>query len=277
MAMATCWNCGARVAGPTCQMCGAAQQAGGAEGPPAYVPGGQPVVSQASMSVRSPQPTAGSDYASGSQYQYPSAGQAGGWQGQPPMPGQGGWQGNPQQGYRQQPGYPPPGSQPPSAYQQQQAYRGAQPAGPAVRQRAVLDPMGLVLGLVCGTVGGIIGAIIWAAVLNLTNYNLSLIAVVLGWLVGFAVLLGARGQRHFVLAIVAGAVGLASFFFALYLRVSYWEGLGFTGLPIGNFTSAMSDYLHTNPFNYVYFVLVPLIAAGTTLRTGANRRTVRRR
>lgn len=275
MAMAVCWNCGARVASPTCQMCGAAQQPGGAQG--------QPVMNQASMSVRPPQLAAGNHYAPGGQYPYPPANQVSGWQPQP-QPSQPAWQGQQPpagqagwQNYQPQPGYQQPGSQQPSAYQQQQAAMGMRSAVPAASQTATLNPVALLLGVAGGTVGGLVGGVIWAAVLNLTNYNVYYLAILIGILAGAGVALGARGQNRIVLAVIAAVVGLLTFLVALYLRVSYWERLSFTGLPIGDFTRAMGDYLQTNPINYIFFLGVPLIAAITAFRGLNQRRIVRRR
>ncbi|HEU5367723.1 MAG TPA: hypothetical protein VFU69_04645 [Ktedonobacterales bacterium] len=259
MAMATCWNCGARVAGTTCQMCGAAQQAGGTQDPPASVPGGQPVVSQASMSVRSPQSTS-------SQYPYPPAGQAGGWQGQPSAPGQGGW-----------PGYPPqPSYQPPSAYQQQQAAMGMPPAAPA-GQAAVLA-LPLVLALVGGLVGMVVGALAWAFFLQLTKTNFFLLGVLPGLAVGFGVLIGSGGQRrNLLLALLAGVLGLFAFFLALYFRLGliyanvFGEGSNVFALPVGDYFDALKLYLQDNPINYINFALVPLFAALSAFNGGGRR------
>jgi hypothetical protein len=201
---------------------------------------------------------------------YPPAGQASGWQGyQPP-------------GYQQQ-GYQQPGYQPPSAYQQQQAYLGTPPASPAIGQQGGLDPMGLVLGLAGGLVGGIVGAIIWAFFLQLTKTNFTFLALGLGFLVGLGVLLGARGQRHIVLAVLAGVLGLLSFFLALYFRLSLaladilGEGNSLFALPFGDFFDVLKLYLQDNAINYLYFVLVPLIAAGTAFGGLNQRRSARRR
>ena len=97
--------------------------------------------------------------------------------------------------------------------------------------------------------------------------------ILLGILVGGGVLLGARGQRnHIVLAVLAAVLGLFSFFLALYFRVSlaYADALGSgmnVALPIGDFFDGlMGDYLQTNPINYIFFLVVPLIAGITAFR-----------
>ncbi len=309
MAIATCWNCGAGLNGPRCQWCGAAQTPEAAQGSssrasapqaPAssYGPGAsagqltgwqnqrtiasQPEGWQASptipgqMSGWQAQPPAQG-------YQQPMPGQPGDWQAQPTMasqpggwqasqaaPGQmGGWQSQPLQGYQPSPGYQQPMPGP--------VYPGMQPAASAARPKARSDAASLLLGLVGGLIGGIIGALIWAAILNATNFNISYIAIGLGILVGYGVALGTHGQVTTLPVILAGVLGLLAFFLALYFRVSYWEGYGFAGLPLGDFTSAMGDYLQANPLNYLYFVLVPLMAAGAAYGGQGQRRTARRR
>jgi len=255
-------------------MCGAAQQAGGAEGPPAYAPGGQPVVSQASMSVRPPQPTAGSDYAAGGQYPYPPAGQAGGWQGQPPMPNQGGWQGYQQPGSQPQGGYPPQGYQQPSAYQQQQAYLGAQPAAPTFRSFASAQSVSLgavlPMAFVGGVVAAVVGALVWAFIGHYTN---TVFGFLLGIVVGLGVWLGARGYRHIALAVLAAVLGLCSLLLGIYF-LSSLDFASATGegsanifaLPIDLFLNNLGDFFKAAPILYVYLVVVPLLAAASTYR-----------
>ncbi|HLV97336.1 MAG TPA: hypothetical protein VKT82_01555 [Ktedonobacterales bacterium] len=284
MAMATCWKCGAQVIGPTCQRCGAAQQPG------AGAAQGQPVVGQASMSARSPQPPGGG-YAAGGQYPSPQANQPGGWQGQQPAPGQGAWQTPPPapgqgnwQGYPQQPapGYPQPGYQGPSAYQQQQVAMGGTPAMPGAKQQAPLNPLALLLGLVGGGVAAVIGALAWAFFLELTKTNFYLSGVLLGILVGAGVALGARGQNRFVLAIMGAVLGLLCFFLALYFRLSLatadvlGTGTNLFALPFSDFFDVLKLYLQDNPLNYANFVAVPLLAALTAFNNTLTRRRLRR-
>ena len=266
MAMAVCWNCGARVASPTCQMCGAAQQPGGPQGQPAYAPGGQPVVNQASMSMRPPQPAAGNHYAPGGQYPYPPANQAGGWQAQPPQPSQAGWQGQQQQSGYQQPGY-----QQPSAYQQQQAAMGMgtgfSSAGGA--QAASLVAV-LPMALVGGVIAAVVGALVWAYIGHYAN---TLIGFLLGAVVGLGVWLGARGYRHIALAGLAAVLGLFSLFLGLYFLVSldYADAIGsgsanIFALPIDLFFSHLGDFFSAEPYLYLLLVVVPLLAGATTYR-----------
>jgi hypothetical protein len=64
---------------------------------------------------------------------------------------------------------------------------------------------GLLKALVLGTLGGLVGAALYFGVARLTGYELSLLAIVVGWLAGKGVLLGnghRGGRGHQVLAVV---------------------------------------------------------------------------
>jgi hypothetical protein len=197
--------------------------------------------------------------------------------------------GMPGSGYYQQPGY---GNQP---YQMQGGQpqnvqpgqmMGPQQFAPAMRpapaaSQASLVFLPLVTGLVGGLVGGVVGALIWAAILQLTKYNISFIAIGLGFLVGLGVAFGARGRFHLVLALLAGALGLLSFFLALYFRLGFalsdalGQGLNPFALPFGDFFDVLKIYLSDNPINYIYFILIPFVAIGTAYRYTAGNRSAR--
>ncbi|GEM_PF-2028120 len=306
MAIATCWNCGAGLNGPKCQWCGAVQTPEAAQGssssrasaPQAPASSYGPGASAGQLTGWQNQRTMASQpgdwqvsptipgQMGGWQAQQPTPGQMGDWQVQPTMasqpggwqvpqaaPGQpSGWQSQPLQGYQPPPGYqqPMPG----------QVYPGMQPAS-AARPNARSDSTSLLLGLVGGLIGGIIGALIWAFFLQLTRINFSYLAIGLGFLVGFGVQMSARKPRSMGLALLGGFLGLFAFFLALYFRLSLayadvlGEGSNPFALPFGSFFDALGVYLQNNPINYIYFVLVPLIAAGTAY--GGQGRTSRRR
>ena len=290
-----CWNCGARLNGQKCQMCGAMQtpEAGPPPPPPYSGPAGQPVVRQASMSVRPPssapfyesngQPgydRPGGQPDRGSYSPYGPSQQAG-------MPGGGYYQ---QPGYGNQPYQMPgerryvPGGQPqdvpPVQMMGPQQYgpaMGLQPYGPAMgpamqAQSSRAEALSVPLGVVGGLVGSVIGAIIWAFVLDLTHINFWYLGFALGFFVGFGVALGAGGHNDIGLSLFAGALGLFSFFLALYFRLSLEEShllsenANLFALSFNDFPDVLGEYLKLNPFNYINFVLVPLVAAGAAYR-----------
>ena len=195
---------------------------------------------------------------------------------QPGMPGSGFSQ---QPGYGMSQPYPASGAQPGQMMGQQQFAPAVGPA-PAAAQASLVVFLPLVLALVGGLVGCVVGALIWAAVLQLTRYNISYIAIGLGFLVGAGVAFGARGRFHLVLALLAGVLGLFSFLLALYFRLGFavsdalGQGLNPFALPLGDFFDALKIYLSDNPINYIFFVLVPFTAILTTYRlsSGARRR-----
>ena len=85
-------------------------------------------------------------------------------------------------------------------------------------QEAVEAKPNLPMALLGGAVTALIGAVIWATVTVVTGYKLGLVAVAIGFLVGFAVRTLGKGN-----AIIFGAIGAA---FALI------------GCVLGNFLSA---------------------------------------
>ena len=216
-------------------------------------------------------------------YPQPQPGQSGNWQAQPTVAGQiGGWQ--PPQAAPGQGGWQ--GAQSPPGYQQPlpgQVYPGMPPGASAARPKSGLDSTSLLFGVGGGLVGGIIGALIWAFILEATKTNISYIAIGLGFLVGLGVQLGARKPRNMGLALLGGALGLLAFFLALYFRLSLaiadglGEGTNLFALPFGDFFNVLGLYLQDNAINYIYFVLVPLIAAGTAYGGQGQRRTIGRR
>ncbi len=136
-----------------------------------------------------------------------------------------------------------------------------------------------VLGTLGGLVGGAIGAALWAVILNLTRVNISYLAIGLGFLVGVGVALGARGRFDIGLSLFSGVLGLVSFFLALYFRLSlalssqesstmpFTLSLkGFFTLSLNDFLTVLGSYLERNPINFLYFVLIPLVAMGTAYR-----------
>ena len=290
-----CWNCGARLNGQKCQMCGAMQTSEAAPPPPPSYsgPAGQPVVRQASMSVRPP--SNAPSYESNEQPGYYRPG------GHPDMgrySQNGPYQqpGMPEGGYYQQPGY---GSQPYQAPGERRYVPGGQPQdvppapvmgpqqyGPAMSSQQYGSAMGPVmqaqpqgsealavpLALVGGLVGGVVGAALWAFILDLTHINFTYLAFVLGIIVGLGVALGARGHNDIGLSLFAGVLGLFSFFLALYFRLSLaeshvlGENANLFALSLNDFSNMLGDYLTANPINFLNFALVPLAAMGTAYR-----------
>ncbi len=286
MAVTTCWNCRNPVSGAVCPTCGA-QQAMSAPPMPPYPPNppAQPSVSQASMSVRQGPPM----YVPGGQpgvrdYEAQDAINARYAQrGQPPA---GSYPMGGQPYGASGPFYGPPGQQPygpngaAGGWQQPVALIG-QPAGaqPATGAPATSAAAGfglrVVLAAVSGFIAAVLGALVWAFLLNATKTNYYILGVLLGFVVAIGVLLGARNQRHLVFVALAGVLGLLCFGMALYFRLSLAYSDSLFGLPFSDFSPALKDYLSNNPINYLNFAAVPLVAIIATYR-GFHPRVARR-
>lgn len=278
MMMTTCWNCGARLSGPTCQMCGAVQapQAGQPSGP-----AGQPVVSQASMSVRPP--SGAHPYAPEGRPGYGPDGQSGlgayaqrdPYQ-QSGMPGSDFYQRPPISGYampgerRYVPGGQPQDIPPPPLWEPQAFAPASAPVieTPSGWSEALSVPLALLGGLATG----VVGAAIWAFILDSTHHYFTYLAFLLGIVVGFGVALGARGHHDIELSLFAGALSLFVYFLALYFRLSLaeshilGESANLFALSLDDFVNGLGDYLVANLINFLNFVLVPMAAMGTAYK-----------
>lgn len=246
------------------------------QGPPMYVPGGQPGVrdyeAQDAINARYAQrrqPPAGSYPMGGQEQPYGASGPPYGAPGQQPY-------GAP---------YGPDGAaggwQPPVALIGQPA--GAQPEMGAPASAAAGFGMRVGLAALFGFIAAVLGALVWAFLLNLTKTNFYILGVLLGFVVAIGVLLGARNQRHIVFVALAGVLGLLCFVMALYFRLSLAvapligaSSINVFALPFGDFSPILKDYLSDNPINYLNFVAVPLVAIIATYR-GFNQQRVRRR
>jgi hypothetical protein len=91
---------------------------------------------------------------------------------------------------------------------------------------------GLLGGLAAGALAGALGTAIWYAVVVVTEYEIGFIAVVVGWLVGTAVVFGARQRVSIPLVAASGLLTLAALSVSQYLIVYHvlTQAIGF---PLG--------------------------------------------
>ena len=276
-----CWNCGARLSGPKCQMCGAVQAPQPA--PPA-VPGGptgQSLARRASMPARPP--SGANPYVPEGRPGYGPDGQPGlgayaqrdPYQ-QPGMPGSGAYQRPPISGYampgerRYVPGGQPQDVPPPPLWEPEAFAPASAPVTetPSGWSEALSVPLALLGGLATG----VVGAAIWGYLVDLTHINFAYLAFVLGIIVGLGVALGARGHHDIGLSLFAGALSLLVFFLAMYFRLSLeyshviGGGANFFALSFDDYSNVLGDYLTLNPINFLNFALVPMAAMGTAYK-----------
>jgi hypothetical protein len=95
----------------------------------------------------------------------------------------------------------------------------------------------MILAVLTGLVGGAIGAIVWYLVVSFTGWQVGIVAIAVGWLVGQGVVLGAgrkRGYQLQVISVILTIIAmLASEYFVL---VYFYHDAGYFGsLPINIF------------------------------------------
>jgi len=77
-------------------------------------------------------------------------------------------------------------------------------------------------GLLFGLGAAIVSSLVWYGVVVLTKYELGILAVGVGWLVGQAVMLGAGRKRSTLLQVMSVAITVAAMVSSEYLIVRYF-------------------------------------------------------
>lgn len=107
--------------------------------------------------------------------------------------------------------------------------------------------------IILGLFFGIIGSLIWFGAVILTEYQIGFVAIGVGWLVGFGILLGSGKKKSNKLLAIGIIVSFLSILFGEYLIANYYlvqylieEGI-------------ISSFTLLNPFNVilVVFELIP--------------------
>ncbi|MDP7180508.1 MAG: hypothetical protein QF824_04525 [Candidatus Woesearchaeota archaeon] len=127
----------------------------------------------------------------------------------------------------------------------------------------------LALGL--GLIAGIIGAFIWYGIVVLTQWQFGLIALVIGYLVGFGVMIGAGRRRSVSLQIMSGVIALGSILFGEVLITSHFvlqamaeQGmkLGFFDLDLGKVIGLTFELLGEDPLTLLFWGIAVWVAFG---------------
>jgi hypothetical protein len=165
---------------------------------------------------------------------------------------------------------------PPRPEEVPSALPGVRRAQTAAAQGSPPLPMSdLLLALLGGVVCGALGALFWAYLETASGADLRFFNFALGFLVGAGVLIGAYGERHMALVILAAVLGLGTYLLALYFRFSLEvsplladgsRAHNFFALPLGAFPGALWEELKGAPILWLHFLLVPFFAAGTIFK-----------
>ncbi|NIS81276.1 MAG: hypothetical protein GTO14_13965 [Anaerolineales bacterium] len=120
---------------------------------------------------------------------------------------------------------------------------------------------GAVLG---GFLAAALSAIVWYAVVVLTNYQLGILAIAVGWLVGQGVMFGAGRKRGPILQVTSVVITLIAMAVSEYLIVRHVvnqilleEGLILTDLPIflpiGDALTLIMESVKSDPLTLLFW------------------------
>ena len=127
----------------------------------------------------------------------------------------------------------------------------------------------LAIGL--GVIAGIIGAFIWYGIVVLTQWQFGLIALVIGYLVGFGVMIGAGRRRSVGLQVASSLIALGSIIFGEVLITSHYvvqaiaeQGtkVGFFDLDLGKVISLTFEVLGEDPLTLLFWGIAVWVAFG---------------
>jgi len=99
-------------------------------------------------------------------------------------------------------------------------YRGFPTADEMRRERT--DGADMPRALLYGLVAGALGAAIWFAIVVVTNYEIGLLAVIIGALVGTGVVIGSGRKHNLRLQLLSVTITLAAMAFAEYFIVRHF-------------------------------------------------------
>lgn len=135
----------------------------------------------------------------------------------------------------------------------------ATPAGPTLAAPTFEPVVPGAVGLVGGVVGGLVAAIaasaVWYAVVVLSNWQIGLVAVAVGWLVGQGVVFGAEGRPSIVLVAVSAVLTALALAVSEYLIVFHFVSQELEALGAGGALSLIQ------PFAFMIEVVVESLSA----------------
>jgi hypothetical protein len=84
-------------------------------------------------------------------------------------------------------------------------------------RRSWFTSEGLARGSVFAAIAALVASALWYAVVAISEYQIAFVAIGVGWVVGTAAVLGARGRGSIPLSAVSGVLTLAALFVSEYL------------------------------------------------------------
>jgi hypothetical protein len=135
------------------------------------------------------------------------------------------------------------------------------------------DASAFPLAILGGAVGALIAAGVWAGIAIATDFEVGYVAVLVGFLAGFGVKLGARGKRGLPLQLLATVLSVGGLVVAKYFMFSWFavKGAAAEGVAIGHFDPlVVSGFFEFLPKMLSGFdILWVILAVGAAYRTPA--------
>lgn len=133
----------------------------------------------------------------------------------------------------------------------------ALPAAPPAQPATMSDVLG---GVLAGIVAALLATAIWYGVVAVTQFQVGIIAVAVGFIVGQGVVLGARRHTSIVLVAVSVVLTLVALAVSEYLIVAHFvsQELGFAVDLIGPpdvFFGVIGDSLGADPLTLVFWAI----------------------
>lgn len=110
-------------------------------------------------------------------------------------------------------------------------------------------PPGLLRPLLFASAAGLVGALVWYFSVTLTDYKTGLVAIGVGWLVGFAAVRGAGGRGSAALGVASLVVAVLAMLFGEYLIVNHFALKAFAAEDP---SAALPSYIGMTPFFLIY-------------------------
>ena len=130
-------------------------------------------------------------------------------------------------------------------------------AGSPPKAASTSDVLG---GLLAGLLAAVLATAIWYGVVAVTSYQLGIVAIAVGFLVGQSVVLGARGHASIALPVISVVLTLLALAISEYLIVAYFVGQE-VGVPIDivqppDFVvSVIADSLAADPLTLAFWAI----------------------
>lgn len=127
-------------------------------------------------------------------------------------------------------------------------------------------------GLVAGLAAAAVASLIWYGVVAITEYQLGLVALLVGWLVGKAVMLGAGGKRGISLQLMSVGITLPAMVLGEYFIVRHFivEALKANGesgfrlfLPVADMFEVVLEGIRIEPTTLLFWALALWVAFRT--------------